>query len=38
MTERAKNFLPGAYFSDRGRLFQREGGRRFSAIADGISI
>ena len=28
----------GAYFSDRGRLFQSEGGRRFSVIADGVSI
>lgn len=27
-----------AYFSDRGRLFQSEGGRRFSAMADGVSI
>jgi hypothetical protein len=27
-----------AYFSDRGRLFQSEGGRRFSVMADGVSI
>jgi len=27
-----------AYFSDRGRLFHSEGGRRFSVIADGVSI
>ena len=25
---------PVAYFSDRGRLFQRDRGRRFSAIVD----
>jgi hypothetical protein len=30
--------LPVAYFSDRGRLFQSEGGRRFSVMADGVSI
>jgi len=24
-----------AYFSDRGRLFQADGGRRFSVIASG---
>jgi integrase len=35
---RPYNTRHSAYFSDRGRLFQREGGRRFSAIADGISI
>ena len=27
-----------AYFSDRGRLFQSEGGLRFIAMADGVSI
>jgi hypothetical protein len=27
-----------AYFSDRGRLFQSEGGRRFSVMAEGVSI
>jgi hypothetical protein len=26
-----------AYFSDRGRLFQSDRGRRFSVIVDGIS-
>lgn len=27
-----------AYFSDRGRLFQSDRGRRFSVIADAISV
>jgi hypothetical protein len=26
--------MPTAYFSDRGRLFQADRGRRFSAIVD----
>ena len=35
----SRGFLaPAAYFSDRGRLFQSEGGRRFSVMADGVSI
>ena len=34
----AATSAPGAYFTDRGRLFQSEGGRRFSAMADGVSI
>ena len=34
---RAKNLLPPvtAYFSDRGRWFQRDRGRRFTVIVDG---
>jgi len=27
--------MPSAYFSDRGRSFQADGGRRFSVIAAG---
>jgi hypothetical protein len=28
----------GAYFSDRGRLFQSDRGRHFSVIVDGVSV
>jgi hypothetical protein len=34
LLQQAKRAARGAYFSDRGRLFQADRGRRFSAIVD----
>jgi len=34
----ANNRILGAYFIDRGRLFQSDRGRRFNVIVDAVSL